>query len=101
MFVNQLSAQFPNLEFLATTLPSTALNPAYKKSKQSSVFVASRLSKLITDVVLFIYQSISINTTLLLGSRVTHSCGTTTPEMVLSGSSANTQVHSISFRKFL
>jgi alpha-L-arabinofuranosidase len=33
MIVDQLSARFPNLEFLATTLPSTALQPKYKKSK--------------------------------------------------------------------
>ncbi|KAF9566985.1 glycoside hydrolase [Agrocybe pediades] len=30
-FVDAISAKFPNMEFLATTLPSTALTPAYKK----------------------------------------------------------------------
>jgi len=30
-FVTALSAQFPDLQFLATTLPSTALTPAYTK----------------------------------------------------------------------
>ncbi|KDQ51115.1 glycoside hydrolase family 51 protein [Jaapia argillacea MUCL 33604] len=31
MFVTALSAQFPNLQFIATTYPSTALNPPYMK----------------------------------------------------------------------
>ncbi|KAG6841718.1 hypothetical protein C0991_007604 [Blastosporella zonata] len=31
MFTDAISAKFPHLEFIATTLPSTALNPAYKK----------------------------------------------------------------------
>ncbi|PPQ73463.1 hypothetical protein CVT24_007554 [Panaeolus cyanescens] len=31
MMVDGISARFPNLEFLATTQPSTALNPVYKK----------------------------------------------------------------------
>ncbi|KIJ36494.1 glycoside hydrolase family 51 protein [Sphaerobolus stellatus SS14] len=30
-FVSAISAEFPHLEFLATTQPSTALNPAYKR----------------------------------------------------------------------
>jgi alpha-N-arabinofuranosidase len=32
MFVNQLGAKYPQLEFLATSYPSLALQPAYKKS---------------------------------------------------------------------
>ena len=32
MFVEQLSAKFPNMKFLATTFPSTTLNPTYEYS---------------------------------------------------------------------
>ncbi|KAF8079161.1 glycoside hydrolase [Lyophyllum atratum] len=32
-FVDAISAKYPHLEFIATTLPSTALDPVYKKSK--------------------------------------------------------------------
>jgi hypothetical protein len=37
MFVNQLSARFPDLHFLATSYPELNLDPVYKYSKLVSL----------------------------------------------------------------
>ncbi|KAJ7597801.1 hypothetical protein C8J56DRAFT_1041974 [Mycena floridula] len=40
-FVDAIGAKYPDFEFLATSLPSTALTPAYKKSELNFISVVS------------------------------------------------------------
>ena len=43
-FVSAIGAKYPHLQFLATTFPSTALNPPYTRSKYISPNTALQLT---------------------------------------------------------